>query len=236
MSEFDDPQLENALGRLSGEFPDDNIALGAVYQRVQQVRRRRTIAASTAASMLLVAVVVVAAARGAHHDPLQPAGPGTLAPSTVVHTSTLDTAPSTTAAHHPTGDSTTTLPDPPTVIVTTAPPVNQPASTVPTIPEHVPPITTQHSTVPGSVPHNPPPTTAPRTPSSDTHTFATPGGSITVRFSAGVLTLVGYHPVSGFSVEQVQASDQHIDVRFRGPNGDYRVHVEVQHGQLIVTH
>ena len=94
MSEFHDPQFENALGRLSGEFPDDNVALGAVYQRVQQVRRRRTIVASTAASLLLMTGIGLAAARGVRHDPLQPGASISIDDSTIATTGTTATSTS----------------------------------------------------------------------------------------------------------------------------------------------
>ena len=51
--EFDDSQIESMLGRLSGAYPDDNVAYAAVRGRVRQVKRRRAFVASTAACAVL---------------------------------------------------------------------------------------------------------------------------------------------------------------------------------------
>ena len=71
-NEFDDPELERMLGRLSGAYPDANVAYEAVRGRVRQVKRRRTFVASTAACALLLGVGAVAAQGGGSTDELSP--------------------------------------------------------------------------------------------------------------------------------------------------------------------
>ena len=242
MSEFHDPQFEHALGRLSGEFPDDNVALGAVYQRVQQVRRRRTIVASSTASLLLMVGIGVAAARGVYHEPLQPSASISASHTTVATTdSTTTTAPmvpvTTTKPAHSTTTIETTTTTLPLVVVPTGPPVNAGGSHRPGhggTPTTVPPITTTHTT----------PTTATATTTAPTTTVApgevssyyTPGGWFTVRFANGMLTLVSVHTLPGFAIDSQTVESQRIEFRFRGQFGDYRTRVEVKHGQLQISH
>jgi len=238
MSEFHDPQFENALGRLSGEFPDDNVALGAVYQRVQQVRRRRTIVASTAASLLLMTGIGLAAARGVRHDPLQPGASISIDDSTIATTGT--TATSTSAAEGTTSPATThpahTTTTIPLIVVPTSPPVNSGGShgsghttTVPVVATtSVPTPTTAHTTVPTT----PTSTTMP----ADTIRYDTPGGWFSVRFTNGTLTLVGFAASPGFHIDSQTVDSQRIEFRFRGSGGDFRTRVEVKDGQLQVSH
>jgi hypothetical protein len=251
MSEFHDPQFEHALGRLSGEFPDDNVALGAVYQRVQQVRRRRTIVASSTASVLLMVGIGVAAARGVHHESLQPSASISIPRTTVATadstTSSAPVVPVSTKPAHPTttieAATTTQL-----IPVIVPPPRNTGGSQGPGqggTPTTVPPVTTTHP-APSTTPTTPPtitaPTTAPTTAVPTTvapgevSSYYTPGGWFTVRFANGMLTLVDVHTEPGFAIDSQTVEAQRIEFRFRGQFGDYRTRVEVKHGQLQVSH
>src|SRR3954470_1325113 len=62
MSEFNDPELRQELGRLSGPYPDDNAAFAAWQRRVGQARRRRAVAWTSGAALSLVFVTVAVAA------------------------------------------------------------------------------------------------------------------------------------------------------------------------------
>jgi hypothetical protein len=238
MSEFDDPQLQNTLGRLSGEFPDDNVALGAVYQRVQQVRRRRTIVVSTTASLLLMAGVGMAAARGLHHDPLQPGASISIDDTTIAHHDSTTTAAPTTTEH----TTTTHTTEPPT------------SNTIPTY--NVPTSAPIHGGGSGNGSGNgggpttspaPPSTAAPTTAAPTTatpttvapaevHTYPSPGGTFTVRFAHGTLSLVDVQAAPGYRIDSQTVGPQRIEFRFRGDSGDFRTRVEVKDGQLQVTH
>src|SRR6185295_13284167 len=77
MSEFHDPDLRQELGRLSGPYPDDNVAFEAWQRRVGQVRRRRVMAWTTAAALsLVVGTVGVAALQSPGRHSLVPSKAG----------------------------------------------------------------------------------------------------------------------------------------------------------------
>ncbi|MEY2582502.1 MAG: hypothetical protein QOE09_2351, partial [Ilumatobacteraceae bacterium] len=73
MSEFHDPDLRQQLGRLSGPYPDDNVAFAAWQRRVGNARRRRVVAWTTGAAMsLIIATVAVAAVQSPGRHTLVP--------------------------------------------------------------------------------------------------------------------------------------------------------------------
>ena len=49
MSEFEDRELAERLGRASGAFPDENAAYATVWRGVRRAKRRRALAAGTMA-------------------------------------------------------------------------------------------------------------------------------------------------------------------------------------------
>jgi hypothetical protein len=243
MSEFDDPQLQHSLGRLSGEFPDDNTALYAVQGRVQQIRRRRTMVVSTSACLLLVTGITFAAIRSGGSQPSQPASSGsttgpTSGPSSTGHgseTTSASTAPGTSnpatsapvttpSTSHPAASSTI-----PVVVVTTADPVHtggshghQSTTTVPVVvvttaaPVHSTSTTATSTTVA----------------TTDVRTYSSVAGNITVEVRPGSLRLVSTSPAAGYVAEVAESSGQKVDVKFRGSSRDWRIRVEIKDGAV----
>jgi hypothetical protein len=72
MDELNDPQLESMLGRLSGAYPDANVAFVTVRGKVRQAKRRRAFVATTAACAMLLGVGVVAAQTGGGAGGIEP--------------------------------------------------------------------------------------------------------------------------------------------------------------------
>jgi hypothetical protein len=244
MSEFDDPQLQHSLGRLSGEFPDDNTALYAVQGRVQQIRRRRTMVVSTSACLLLVTGITFAAIRSGGSQPSQPASSGsttgpTSGPSSTGHgseTTSASTAPGTSApgtsapattpaTSHPAASTTI-----PVVVVTTAHPVHTGGSnghqSTTTVPVH------STSTTAAPVHSTSTSTTSTTVATTDVRTYSSVAGSITVEVRPGSLRLVSTSPVTGYVAEVADSSGQKVDVKFRGGSRDWRIRVEIKDGAV----
>jgi hypothetical protein len=245
MSEFDDPQLQHSLGRLSGEFPDDNTALYAVQGRVQQIRRRRTMVVSTSACLLLVTGLTFAAIRSGGSQPSQPASSGsttgpTSGPSSTGHgseTTSASTAPGTStpgtsapattpATSHPAASTTI-----PVVVVTTAHPVHtggsnghQSTTTVPVVV-----VTTAapvHSTSTSTT------ATSTTVATTDVRTYSSVAGTITVEVRPGSVRLVSTSAAAGYVAEVAESSGQKVDVKFRGGSRDWRIRVEIKDGAV----
>lgn len=102
MSEFDDPQLRDRLGRDSGAFPDANAAYAVVVAKVGRARRRRAVVVSTTTTAVLIVALLLGAAMRSHGDEAR-----TLRP---VDTSLpkLDRGPTTSAAQAATSIASTT--------------------------------------------------------------------------------------------------------------------------------
>ena len=121
MSEFHDPDLRDELGRLSGPYPDDNVAFAAWQRRVGQARRRRSVAWITGAAMALIVATVGVAA-------LQKPTRHSLVPGKSAETSPLFTSTPTTEKR----ESSTTES---IAAVTSAPTTLAPVTTTSTAPE-----------------------------------------------------------------------------------------------------
>lgn len=64
-------------------------------------------------------------------------------------------------------------------------------------------------------------------------TFASAGGTAVVNLSAGgSLSLVSASPAGGFSTEVHDSRSDRVEVRFEGASVEWRIRVEVEHGQL----
>jgi len=61
VSEFEDPQLRDRLGRESGAFPDDNAAYAVVVAKVGRARRRRAVVVSTTTTVVLIIAFLLGA-------------------------------------------------------------------------------------------------------------------------------------------------------------------------------
>jgi hypothetical protein len=230
MSEFNDPELRQELARLSGPYPDDNAAFEAWHRRVGQARRRRAVAWTTAAALsLLVGTVGVAA--------LNHPGRHTLVPGKSADSSADVSISSTTEAK----DSSTTESTEPsttesTVVETT--PITEPMDT--TVPETQVEATAAAGNGSNSGPpktHAPATSTAPvatAAPTSDS-TFASPGGSITVRRDGDRLTVAGTAPAGGFEVTDDKRSGNRVAVTFESNDHRWTISVRVVAGVVTPT-
>jgi hypothetical protein len=219
MSEFNDPDLRQELGRLAGPYPDENIAFAIWQQRVVQVRRRRVVAWTTAAALsLVVGTVGVSALQSPERHSLVPSKAGES--STEVSISTTADASSTTESTEPESSEVTSLAantTPNTEAVESSAPETDPASAEPdggTSTDHV------SSSQPPITPH------------SATHTFSAIGGSITVRQDGDRLTVLSINPAAGFRVERDEHSDTAVEVRFRSDNHESQITVKLEEGVM----
>ena len=64
--------------------------------------------------------------------------------------------------------------------------------------------------------------------------FTVAGGTVTVDIENGVLSLVTVTPNPGVSVKDQRAESDRVEVEFRGPDGDSRVRVRTDEGQLRI--
>ncbi|MEP7047705.1 MAG: hypothetical protein ABI949_13540 [Ilumatobacteraceae bacterium] len=234
MTEFHDPELRQELGRLSGPYPDDNIAFTAWQRRVGQVRRRRVVAWSAAAALSLIIGTVAVAA-------LQTAGHSTLVPGKSADTSADVSSSVATTESEPEESSTTssTLPE---AIAATTPvvettPITEVVETA--APETEAPVGEAPASGSNTKPHAPPtPTTRPPqvTPAATT-TFSSIGGSITLRIDGDHLDVVATKPAPGFRVDQNTRPGHKIEVTFKSGQHESEIMVELENGVMkpIVT-
>ncbi len=212
--EFDDPQIESMLGRLSGAYPDDNVAYAAVRGRVRQVKRRRTFVASTAACAVLFALGTFAVQGGGRSQQLSPADSFG-------------------------GDTSTTESDTTEVSVTTEDSVDdsvdtsEAVTTVPVISLSVPDPSTSNSNSSNSGSSSSSSSTS--TPLADgPHTYVSEGGSVIISSTDGVLTLVSADPLDGFEerVDQRKVEPHRVRVEFTDGDITWRIEVRTDNGEV----
>jgi hypothetical protein len=226
MSEFHDPDLRQQLGRLSGPYPDDNIAFAAWQRRVGQVRRRRVMAWTTGAALsLVVGTVGVAALQSpGRHSIVTGKSPESSeevshnVATTEADETTVDTAaPDTTALD--------------TVALQTTPSSEVEAeSSVPENEGTDPAGGSQGPSAPGKGGGSP--TSAAPATQVATATFSSVGGSITVRMDGDQLTVTGVNPAAGFQADQGSRSGHHIDVTFKSGSHESEISVKVENGAM----
>ncbi len=229
-NEFDDPDLERMLGRLSGAYPDTNVAYQAVHGRVRQVKRRRAFVAGTAACAMLFGVAAVAAQGVGPSQTVSPAAPAdTSVVVTASSTPAPTDAPSTTASDTSMVDTSmveTSTVD--TIIDTTAPdqgggtPSSTPGVTA------APTTSAASSTTDATSPGNP--STTATLPLGE-HTWTSDGGSITVVNDNGALTLVSTDPAVGFQEVRSDASSDRIRVEFSDGSTTWRIEIRTDGGK-----
>ncbi|MEP7200977.1 MAG: hypothetical protein ABI894_00095 [Ilumatobacteraceae bacterium] len=223
MSEFHDPDLRQELGRLSGPYPDDNIAFAAWQRRVGQVRRRRMVAwTATAALSLVVGTVAFAAVQSPGRRSVVPGESADSSVSVTLRVATTEVEdPSTVpAATEPEASEPTTL------AAETAPPVVDTAA-----PETEAPDAAAAPSN-GSPPKNnngTPPTPAP---SRMTQTFSSVGGTITVRQDGDTLTVIAKSPAPGFRATESDDPGDEVDVVFKSDKHESRITVKLSHGVM----
>lgn len=210
--EFDDPQIESMLGRLSGAYPDDNVAYAAVRGRVRQVKRRRTFVASTAACAVLFALGTFAVQGGGRSQQLSPAD-------------SFDDGTSTTAA------------DTTEVSVTTEDSVDdsvetsEAVTTVPVISLSVPEPSNSSGNSGSSSSSS-----STSTPLADgPHTYVSEGGSVIISSTDGVLTLVSADAADGFEerLDQRKVEARRVRVEFTDGDITWRIEVRTDNGRVL---
>ncbi|CAN0350088.1 unnamed protein product, partial [Phaeothamnion confervicola] len=232
MNDFDDPRLRQQLGRLSGAFPDENVALVAVRGKARRARRRRAaiLSGGTAVGALVLGVAAFAA---------QPESAPVLRPSSTSATGTTDlvgltptSAPTTTtiAPTTTTVDESTTIPPTTTteVTVTVAP-------TAPAVPEQPVGSGTGTGSGSGSGEHGSTPTTVPTTSVPvGPRTFSGQGGSITVRRQGDRVVVLSADPAGGFDAVIVDGGGRRVEVRFTSGDGHVtRIRVSLEDARLV---
>ena len=228
MSEFHDPELRRELGRLSGSYPDDNVAFAAWQRRVVQARRRRAVAWATGAAMSLVVATVAAAA-------LQTPTRHSLVPSRSTESGANPTVSvlETEAEDSPTVQ--TTMPE------TTSDVSEASDTTSVTVPDIETSIATDEGIAGGSNPsggggstkgHGGSTTPPPPASLALTQTFTSTGGSVTVRIDGDALVLVTTTPAAGFHVDGHKAPDHKVEVTFRSSNHESQITVKLMNGAM----
>jgi cytoskeletal protein RodZ len=228
MSEFHDPELRQQLGRLSGPYPDDNVAFAAWQRRVGQARRRRAMGWTAGAAMSLILGTVAFAA-------VQSPGRHTLVPGKSSETSseftlsvptTEDDESSSTESSEPE----TTAPTTPVIETTPSSEVEAESS----LPE--PEATEAAADQPGTSTkngHSGSGTSVPATGSqAATQTFFGAGGSITVRQDGDRLTVVAANPSNGFHANEDKQSGSRIQVTFKSDNHQTQISVKLSDGAM----
>jgi hypothetical protein len=203
-----DRALAAGLGGLAPDGDDPDVALSSMRPRLRRARnRRRMVRASTMLGGFVMMGSVAFALTGPQQEKVRVQAPST-------------TRPAPARATSPTRVSATTAPrsSTPSTTVTAAPP---PAAR-PTVP------------VGGGAP----PTSAPApdeatttTIQSELRTYSSDGGTITVRYSHGNLTLVSYRAAPGYTAEVHSTDPQDVEVRFSGPD-EHRIRIRAEEGHL----
>ena len=227
-NEFDDPELERMLGRLSGAYPDTNVAYQAVHGRVRQVKRRRAFVAGTAACAMLFGVAAVAAQGVGPSQTVSPAAPADTSVVVTASSTPVATDAPTTSATDTSMVGTTLDTTPGTIVDTTAP--EQGGGTASSTPGGTAAPTTSavSSTTEATSPGNP--TTTVTLPLGE-HTWTSDGGSITVVNDNGVLTLVSSDPAAGFQEVRSDASSDRIRVEFSDGSTTWRIEIRTDGGK-----
>ena len=71
-------------------------------------------------------------------------------------------------------------------------------------------------------------------PAPENHTYTSDGGSITVRFADGALSLLSTHPATGFSSDVNDRGPTRVEVRFDDGTTEWQIRVDVINGHLSV--
>ena len=202
-----DRALAAGLGGLAPDADDVDGVLSAMRPRLRRARNRHRLVRASAAAGVFVVVGSAAFAL---------AGPSN-------HHEVVSVAPLPSTTRSPaTATSSTTR-----VSTTTVPSTPHP-TTVTTVPNPRPSVPGGGGTPStGSVPSTPTTTIAP----SDLHTYRSRGGTLTVGFSSGRLTIVSYAAAAGYTAEVHRNDPDDVEVRFSGPD-DRRIRIRVENGRL----
>ena len=226
MSEFHDPELRQQLGRLSGPYPDDNVAYAAFQRRVGQARRRRAVAWTTGAAMSLVmATVAVAAVQSPESRGVVP---GNSSETSATVSSTVAT---TEADESSTTESTVATTMAPAVVAPETPPSSEAVES--STPEAEPTQAATGTQPSGSRNRGPATTPAPAiTPQATTKTINSIGGSITVRQDGDKLEIVGFNAAGGFEAHETDHSGRRVGMTFTSSKHRSEITVRVSDGVI----
>ncbi len=251
MSEFDDPLVRNALEKLAGYLPDEDVAYATVRSRARTVRQRR------AGVMTLVCVTAVGV--GVFSASLRQSPRVSIADA-VENSTTIGLVPSSTSAVSTTLPETTVPTVPQTaapqlddpvagqqpqleqVTTVVAPPADQaPTDTQPAPvgntrpPRQAPPAVTAPAT--GNPPQNPAPTPAssntPPAASRQSASNSSGGGSVTVSTDGTSVKIESATPNDGFSADVTRSAGSSVRVTFTGQNVTYRVKATLDGGRIV---
>ena len=227
MSEFHDPELRQQLGRLSGPYPDDNVAYAAFQRRVGQARRRRAVAWTTGAAMSLVMATVAVAA-------VQSPGQRGVVPGKSSETSAevSSTVATTEADESSTTESTVATTMAPAIVAPETPPSSEAVES--STPEAEPTEGATGTQPSGSRNRGGPATTpAPAvTPQAATKTVNSLGGSITVRQDGNKLEIVAFNAAGGFEAHETDHSGRHVAMTFTSSTHRSEITVRVSDGVI----
>jgi hypothetical protein len=224
MDELNDPQLETMLGRLSGAYPDANVAYVAVRGKVRQAKRRRAVVVGSAACALLLGVGVVAAQNGG--------GAGNLSPQdglliTVESSHVDDTEVEST-------ESTTEATTESTAVETTAVETTVVETTLVDAGSGSEPVSNQgHGNNNPTTTATTKPTTKPTVPAGE-QTTSSKGGSITYSHDADTLTLLAVTPADGFHESHREVEPGRVRVEFSDGTTTWRIEVRLEGGKAPI--
>lgn len=233
MDELNDPQLETMLGRLSGAYPDANVAFVAVRGRVRQAKRRRAFVATTAACAMLLGVGVVAAQTGGGAGGIQPSDDGLVVTVVSSHVSdteveasevtTDDSTESTTAATDTTAVDSTA--------VETTVEGNSGNGGAPSTVSN----SGQGNNGSTSTTDSTKPSTKPTVPAGQ-QTTSSKGGSITYSHDADTLTLISVDPADGFHEDESQRKVEpgRLRIEFTDGTTTWRIEVRLEGGKTPI--
>jgi hypothetical protein len=238
-----DRALASGLSALAPEVDGGDEKLAEVRPRFQRARTRARVVkiGGTVAILLAIGSVATLAAPSSQRSHVQVFSPPTTREPRrhPVRTSTTSVATTTVPATSPT--STPTTATSPAIVGSTNPGNGSTATTPVTVP----------GTTPGTDPHgdrggsgssnggdgqghggSSTSTTAPGS-HNEVHEYQSHGGSVRVRFSHGVLSLISVSRASGYHSHVVQNRPDDIEVRFSNSHGEWRIRIRVEHGRPV---
>jgi hypothetical protein len=226
MSEFHDPELRQELGRLSGPYPDDNVAFAAWQRRVGQARRRRAVGWITGAAMsLIIGTVAVAAVQSPGRHTLVPGASKTSEEFTVTVPETDDESSSTESSQpETTAPTTSAVETTPSSEVEAESPLPETEGTDATGGQPGTSTNKGHSGSGTSVP--------PSGSQAATQTFPGVGGSITLHLEGDRLTITAITPNGGFHANEDKHSGDRVEVTFKSSNHETQITVRLSDGVM----
>jgi len=206
-----DAAIAHDLKALAPGDLDADAALGALRPALVRARARRRLAVTGGAIGAIALVLGVGGVlTGGHSSHVNVQQRSTTLPATASTPSTPTTRkPALTPT--PTGQSVSTTPAPSVTSATSPAPEHHGGTSTP---------------APGST------TKPPTTPPPSTHTYRSAGGSITITFAHGALTLDSYAPALGYRAEVHTNDPSDVEVRFSNANTEWRIRIRVENGRL----